>query len=296
MPDPAQQYAALRQAVERALEAALPPPPSPWRQGAVAGPLNEAMRYSLLSGGKRLRPVMLLAAYGLVQEDWRPALPFAAALEMVHTYSLIHDDLPAMDNDDLRRGRPTAHKAFGEALAILSGDALLNEAFETCASVHHPRALDFIRLMSNCAGARGMIAGQTADMLADRVLSPESLIRYLQYNKTAQLFIAAVVGGLTLAGASEAQIALGRQFAQSYGAAFQMVDDWLDVHGDEAAMGKRTHKDADKLTWPSVFGEERTLSDVKDQLSAARQAAKALGEKAAVLDYLAQQLMRMMKN
>lgn len=250
-----EQYDYFRLAAEEALRSAVP--------DDVPEPLASAMRYSLMAGGKRLRPVLLLAAYNMAQPDITPALPFAAALEMVHTYSLIHDDLPAMDNDDLRRGKPTCHKVYGEGMAVLAGDGLLSLAFETMASSGHPRAFAALRELALRCGTRGMVAGQCADLTAEETGGSPELLRYIHLHKTADLLTAPVVMGLTLAGADEAQIDAGREYGRNLGVAFQIIDDILDVVGNEAVLGKHTGKDAaeNKCTWVSVYGLEKARQD-----------------------------------
>ncbi len=250
-----EQYDYFRLAAEEALRSAVP--------DDVPEPLASAMRYSLMAGGKRLRPVLLLAAYNMAQPDITPALPFAAALEMVHTYSLIHDDLPAMDNDDLRRGKPTCHKVYGEGMAVLAGDGLLSLAFETMASSGHPRAFAALRELALRCGTRGMVAGQCADLTAEETGGSPELLRYIHLHKTADLLTAPVVMGMTLAGADEAQIDAGREYGRNLGVAFQIIDDILDVVGNEAVLGKHTGKDAaeNKCTWVSVYGLEKARQD-----------------------------------
>ena len=180
------------------LETSLVLPQEAWSLKEMPRRLAEAMRYSLLCGGKRIRPVLLLAAYQSNQDDLSPVLPFAAAVECIHTYSLIHDDLPAMDNDDMRRGQPTNHKVYGEALAILAGDALLTLAFELMASSKLPRALDAVRILASRAGANGMIAGQTLDMDQKVSGNTAGLVRYIHRRKTADLITAPVEMGFVL--------------------------------------------------------------------------------------------------
>jgi len=252
-----EQYDFLRRAVEEALKSAVPQD--------VPQPLRDAMRYSLLAGGKRLRPVLLLAAYSLLKEDFTQALPFAAALEMVHTYSLIHDDLPAMDNDDLRRGRPTCHKIYGEGMAVLAGDGLLSLAFETMAQSKHPKAFDALRELALRCGTRGMVAGQCKDLQAEETGGDEETLRYIHLHKTADLLTAPIVMGLTLAGADEAQLEAGRAYGKNLGMAFQIIDDILDVIGDEKTLGKSVGKDQaeNKCTWTAIYGLEKARQDAE---------------------------------
>ncbi len=225
--------------------------------------LAEAMRYSLLAGGKRLRPVLCLAvaracAPDRAEELTRAILPFAAGLEMIHTYSLIHDDLPAMDDDDLRRGKPTCHKVYGEASAILAGDALLTNAFSFMAraDVPAPALLEAIRLTADAAGAAGMVGGQILDLAGEgKQLSLEEL-RVLNAKKTGALLFNACECGAVLAGASPAMREAARAYGAELGIAFQITDDILDVVGDEATVGKEVRHDAEssKATWPSLIG------------------------------------------
>lgn len=253
-------------------------------------PLRSAMRYSLLLKGKRIRPVLLLAAYHLLREDWEQVIPYACALEMIHTYSLIHDDLPAMDDDALRRGQPTNHRVFGENMAILAGDGLLNLAYETMLSapfsLQYPeRALPAIREIAERAGVRGMIAGQTLDVKLEGTAPTQDSVRYIHQHKTADLLTAPVTAGLMLAGADEKQLEAGRRFGQCLGFAFQIEDDLLDLEGDVAQLGKDTGMDAQrgKMTWPAVFGVAQSRIDAEKAVSDAVDAMSIFGEKA---DYL----------
>ncbi len=250
--------------------------------GAIPERLLEAMRYSLEAGGKRLRPVMLLAACDMAGGDVNTALPFACALEMIHTYSLIHDDLPAMDNDDLRRGKPTNHKVFGEDLAILAGDGLLNAAAELMArsalNMGDPRGIRALEIVMRHAGVTGMIAGQTKDVLSEGSKPEEELVAYIHSHKTADLLEAPMEAGLALAGADESQIRAGYEYGLHLGLAFQMTDDLLDVTGDAALLGKNTGMDAElnKLTWVALRGVEGTEKDAAEQAKLAEKALDSL--------------------
>lgn len=250
--------------------------------GAIPERLLEAMRYSLEAGGKRLRPVMLLAACDMAGGDVNTALPFACALEMIHTYSLIHDDLPAMDNDDLRRGKPTNHKVFGEDLAILAGDGLLNAAAELMArsalNMGDPRGIRALEIVMRHAGVTGMIAGQTKDVLSEGSKPEEELVAYIHSHKTADLLEAPMEAGLALAGADESQIRAGYEYGLHLGLAFQMTDDLLDVTGDAALLGKNTGMDAElnKLTWVALRGVEGTEKDAAEQAGLAEKALDSL--------------------
>ena len=232
----------------------------------------DAMRYSLEAGGKRLRPVMLLAACDMAGGDTKTAVPFACAIEMIHTYSLIHDDLPAMDNDDLRRGKPTNHKVFGEGMAVLAGDGLLNSAAELMAraalQMADSRGIRATEIILRHAGATGMIAGQAADLINEGEKPREDLLTYIHSHKTADLLEAPMEGGLALAGADEQTCRLGREdYGYHLGLAFQMTDDLLDVTGDTALLGKKTGADAEqnKMTWVTLRGIEGTEKDAAEQ-------------------------------
>ena len=269
-------YEEYRSLVERSLGPVLE------SLGEIPDRLLEAMRYSLLAGGKRLRPVMLLAACEMAGGEAELALPFACALEMIHTYSLIHDDLPAMDNDDLRRGKPTNHKVFGEDLAILAGDGLLNAAAElmarTAVEMADMRGIRALEIIMRHAGVTGMIAGQTKDVLSEGAKPEEALVSYIHAHKTADLLEAPMEAGLALAGADEKQIKAGFEYGLHLGLAFQMTDDLLDVTGDAALLGKNTGMDAalDKLTWVALKGVEGTAKDAEEQVALAEKALDVL--------------------
>ena len=216
--------------------------------------LFEAMEYSLLAGGKRLRPVLAFDFCRMCGGDWRKAAPFAAAIEMIHTYSLIHDDLPSMDNDDFRRGRPTNHKVYGEAMAILAGDALLTDAFAVASTAGK---VEGIAVLAECAGSLGMVGGQVLDIMSEeRVLTEQEVID-IQSRKTGALINAACVCGVIAAGGSEMQIAAAGTFAGALGMAFQIRDDMLDVIGTQEEMGKRVGTDANKNTFVRLYGLEK---------------------------------------
>lgn len=237
--------------------------------GFIPQRILDPMCYSLSAGGKRVRPVMLLAACDMGGGKTERALPFACALEMIHTYSLIHDDLPAMDNDDERRGKPSCHVAFGEDLAILAGDGLLSAASEIMLreAVLHPdgRAAAAALCVMRRAGVTGMVGGQTVDVTMENKPVTEETVRYIHLHKTADLLTASMEAGLMLAGASRDQIEAGIQFGQKLGLAFQMMDDLLDVEGDAAVLGKRTGLDdqAGKQTWIALRGVNGTKADLE---------------------------------
>ena len=265
-------------------------------EGEVPQPLRSAMRYSLLLPGKRIRPVLLLAAYHLLRDDWQEAVPFACALEMIHTYSLIHDDLPAMDDDALRRGKPTNHRVYGEAMAILAGDGLLNMAYETMLAAPltqkaPERALPAIREIAERAGVRGMVAGQVLDVTMEGQPPRKDIVRYIHLHKTADLLTAPLTAGLMLAGADEAQLELGRRCGRGLGLAFQIEDDLLDLEGDVKLLGKDVGMDAQrgKMTWPAVAGVEQAHQDARQAVEDAAAAMESFGERGKFLTELARQ-------
>lgn len=224
--------------------------------------IYEAMSYSINIGGKRIRPVLFLLTYGMFQDNWTKAVPLAAAIEMIHTYSLIHDDLPCMDNDDLRRGKPTSHKVFGEAIAVLAGDGLLNEAmnimFKYCL-ISDKKALEACSSISMAAGAEGMIGGQVVDILGEgRKVDYEELL-YMHRKKTGELIKAAILAGAILGGATSEEYELLKTFGEKLGLAFQIKDDILNVIGDEALVGKSIHSDEEnnKTNFITVYGLEK---------------------------------------
>lgn len=218
--------------------------------------LLEAMRYSLLAGGKRLRPVLVMSFAEAVGGTAEAVLPAAAAIEMIHTYSLIHDDLPCMDNDDYRRGRLTNHKVFGEALAVLAGDGLLTAAFEIAANAPADPAVTVkaIRILSEQAGELGMVGGQVLDMDAEEQELTEQGIYDIQCRKTGALIQAACQIGVVAANGTEQQLDAAKTYAQNLGLAFQIRDDMLDVLGDAAKLGKATHVDEQKNTFVRLYG------------------------------------------
>lgn len=260
--------------VEQALQKALPN----LEERSLTAPVVESMRYSLFVGGKRIRPVLTLAFCQLCGGKPETALPFACAVEMVHTYSLIHDDLPCMDNDDLRRGRPTNHKVYGEAMALLAGDGLLTKAFETALSFSGPGedALQAVRILAQCAGAQGMVGGQCIDLASQGKEVNLPLLREMDEGKTVALISAACQMGCVAAGGGETQLQSARLYAQGVGMAFQIRDDILDVLGDAATLGKNVGMDSarDKRNYVSLLGVEEAQRLVE---SFTAQAEEALG-------------------
>ena len=258
----------------------------------------DAMAYSLLAGGKRIRPVLVLAFADLLDVSHEDAMPFAVALEMIHTYSLIHDDLPAMDNDDLRRGKPTNHKVYGEAIAILAGDGLLNRAFEMVGSYLEQKpfveGISAMNLLSKASGCRGMIAGQVVDMEGEsRALSGEELL-YMHENKTGALIEAACLMPFALAGLTGTEEFENiRQFARKVGLAFQMKDDILDVESSTEVLGKPVGSDADqgKTTFVTMYGVERCKEEMTAYTERAKKRLTIYGEKAMFLQWLIEYLL-----
>jgi len=228
------------------------------------------MEYSLFPGGKRLRPVILLATCEALGGRIEDALPFACALEMIHTYSLIHDDLPAMDDDDERRGKPSNHKVFGDAMAILAGDALLNRAFETMADLcDSPQNINAMRVIISASGDNGMIAGQVQDILNENKKIDSSTLSNIYSKKTGKLFVAALKAGAWLGGADETYVAAIEQVGEKLGLAFQILDDILEVESTTEVLGKSTDSDSrnKKNTYVSVHGLEAAKVDYQ-QISA----------------------------
>ena len=220
-------------------------------------PLFEAMEYSLLAGGKRLRPIFALDFCRMCGGEWKNAAPFAAAIEMIHTYSLIHDDLPSMDNDDFRRGRPTNHKVFGEGMAILAGDTLLTDAFMIAASAKLPNPGDMgtaIGLMAEGAGSLGMVGGQVLDIMSEERELTEQEVLDIQSRKTGCLINIACCLGVIAGGGTREQLEAASRFASALGLAFQIRDDMLDVIGTQEEMGKGVGTDAAKNTFVRLYG------------------------------------------
>ena len=234
--------------------------------------LFEAIRYSLLAGGKRLRPIFAFEFCRLAGGDWKAAAPFAGAIEMIHTYSLIHDDLPCMDNDDYRRGRLTNHKVYGEAMAVLAGDALLTDAFALASTAKLPKPSDMalaIGVLAENAGSLGMVGGQVLDMLSQQRECDQQEVLDIQSRKTGALINAACVLGAIAGGASEAQLQAAAGFAGCLGLAFQIRDDMLDVIGDAGELGKATGHDADKNTFVRLYGLQKCEELVQKYTNAA---------------------------
>ena len=259
--------------------------------------LRDAMRYSLLAGGKRLRPILCLAACELVGGSWELAMPTAVALEMIHTMSLIHDDLPAMDNDDLRRGRPTNHKVYGDAMAILAGDAMLSRAFEMVAvrsaNVPADRLLRVVGELALVSGAPGLVGGQVVDLESEGQAVDLETLEYIHLHKTAALLRACVVTGALIGGANDEQLQAMRTYANGIGLAFQIIDDILDVTASSEVLGKTAGKDllADKTTYPKLLGLDASREKALQLVRESKAALEPWRDKAAPLlalaDYVA---------
>ena len=276
-----------RTGIEEALDRLLP------REEAHPASIHKAMRYSVFAGGKRIRPILCLEAAGMFTENPVAAVSVGCALEFIHTYSLIHDDLPALDNDDLRRGKPTCHKVFGEAIAILAGDALLTLAFQTLAfvPVEPQRRLNILSTIAQAAGTdRGMIGGQVADLEAEKKAPDVGTLEYIHRSKTAALIRASIVSGGIAGGAANEDIERLRRFGENIGWAFQVVDDILDVEESSAALGKTAGKDQaqQKATYPSLFGILQSRDIAADLAAKALHELECYGERASRLRELAQ--------
>jgi geranylgeranyl diphosphate synthase type II len=259
--------------------------------------LYESMRYSLFAGGKRIRPVLMMETFNMFNDNENSIMPFACALEMIHTYSLIHDDLPAMDDDDFRRGKPTNHKVYGDAMAILAGDGLLNKAFETISNnisamdIPAEKILKSLEILSDSSGTEGMIGGQVTDMFVE-----ERNLEYLEYMhklKTGALIKAACKIGATAGGASKEEISKLSDYAHYLGLAFQVKDDILDFTADEEELGKPIGSDEknDKLTYVTLLGLEKSQKILEDYTEKAVSSLEIFGERANRLKEIAEYLL-----
>lgn len=267
---------------ERALDRALPP------ATATPATIHKAMRYSLFAGGKRLRPILVLAAAETFGGRPAEAMPLACAVECIHTYSLIHDDLPCMDDDDLRRGKPTSHKVFGEGIAILAGDALLTLAFELAAQVpgwKRYSTADVIKELAHASGSKALIAGQVIDLECEGKKITSRQLATIHQCKTAALITASLRLGAMSADAPTAQMKVITRFGLALGLAFQIIDDILDITQTSEQLGKSAGKDlaAEKATCPSILGMEKAKKEAARLTNLARESLLPLGKKAAIL-------------
>lgn len=232
--------------------------------------LYEAMAYSINIGGKRIRPLLMLITYSLYKNDYNNIMPMASSIEMIHTYSLIHDDLPCMDDDDLRRGKLCNHKVFGEGIALLAGDALLNEAFNCMlkCDVDSNLKLEAISIISKAASAEGMIGGQIVDILSENKKISHDELHYMHNKKTGELIKASILTGAVLGGANKSHIKILMNYGDSLGLAFQIKDDILDVEGDKNKLGKNIHMDNNKTTFVTLYGLDKCkeiMADLTDK-------------------------------
>jgi geranylgeranyl diphosphate synthase, type II len=281
--------------IDAALDRFLP------RETELPHSVHKAMRYSIFAGGKRLRPILMLAACQAISGDTGRAIPAACAMEMIHTYSLIHDDLPAMDDDDFRRGNPTNHKVFGEAIAILAGDALLTEAFKLASD---PRFTDgcepsgllaVIHEIATCAGSYGMVGGQVVDMESEgRHDIDLATVQYIHTHKTGALIKASVVAGALLGGATGQQLASITRYGEAAGLAFQIADDILDIEGTTEEIGKDTGSDEarGKATYPAVMGLAAAKQEAQSMMDEALRALKIFGAEADTLREIARYIVQ----
>jgi geranylgeranyl diphosphate synthase type II len=269
--------------VDAALDSYLP------RENELPHSLHKAMRYSVFAGGKRVRPILMLAACQAVGGDTERALPAACALEMIHTYSLIHDDLPAMDDDDFRRGNPTNHKVFGEAIAILAGDALLTEAFKlisaprSAADCDPAARLAVIQVIAACAGSYGMVGGQVVDMESEGKPDIDlPTVQYIHTHKTGALIRASVVSGALLGSSDETKLAAITRYGAAAGLAFQIADDILDIEGTTEEIGKDAGSDEarGKATYPAVMGLAAAKQEAQSMMDEALRALEIFGSEA----------------
>jgi geranylgeranyl diphosphate synthase type II len=253
--------------------------------------IHKAIRYSLFAGGKRMRPYLTMLAWQLFQEDVEPITYVAAAIEMMHTYTLIHDDLPDIDNDEYRRGKKSCHAVFGEEVALLAGDALLVGAFEliTWAPIPEKTKQELINELAQECGMNGLIAGQMTDIISEGKKPDKKTLEYIHHNKTARLINLALRFGAKPAGAKTADLKALEDFGTNIGMAFQIVDDLLDIEGDPDELGKSVGKDRDsqKMTFPSVYGIEKSRQMADEYKQKARQALNHFGNKALMLNMLA---------
>ena len=276
--------------IDRALDAFLP------KERTRPSTIHKAMRYSLFAGGKRLRPILTLATAEACGGKIEQAMPLACAIECIHTYSLVHDDLPSMDNDDFRRGRPTCHKVFGDGIAVLAGDALLTIAFEIVSHAKPARRYDMATLLREvaiAAGSRKLIAGQVADLEAEGKESSRNDLLFIHENKTSAILTASVCLGAMSANATTKELSAITKFGRNLGLAFQVIDDILDVTQTTEKLGKSAGKDiaAKKATYPSVIGLEESRMEARRLTRRAHQVLDIFGAKAARLRELADYLL-----
>ncbi|MGB2697776.1 MAG: polyprenyl synthetase family protein [Candidatus Zixiibacteriota bacterium] len=246
--------------------------------------IHKAMRYSVFAGGKRLRPILAMASFELVNGKGKSILPAACALEFLHTYSLIHDDLPCMDDDDLRRGKPTLHKVFGEGMAVLAGDALHALAFEILMKAKCPEVVEEV---VKSIGTKGMIGGQVADLEAEGKKITPSQVEYIHSHKTGALIKASILVGTILGDADGKKLNALSRYGEKIGLAFQITDDILDLEGEEKVIGKKTHADERKATYPKTLGLEKSKRIAEELIKSAKKELRTFGKKAFIFEELA---------
>lgn len=297
VPDLKTYLAEKKKTVEAALQGYFPEPEG------LTSDLVKAMRYSLFAGGKRLRPILCIAGAETVGGLGREVLPVACALELIHAYSLIHDDLPLMDDDDLRRGKPTNHKVFGESIALLAGDGLLTEAFslmtsaEISVKISPQILLRVISLISRAAGHDGMVGGQAVDIQWEGKKSDFPVVKYMHIHKTGALITASVASGAILGGADESRIDAITSYGEKIGLAFQISDDILDIEGDRETMGKQAGADEQKgkMTYPSVLGLNESKRIQSELVQTAVQDLREFGSRAEPLRQIARYIIERKK-
>jgi geranylgeranyl diphosphate synthase type II len=246
--------------------------------------IHQAMRYSVFAGGKRLRPVLAMTSFELVNGKGKSILPAACALEFLHTYSLIHDDLPCMDDDDLRRGKPTLHKVYGEGMAVLAGDALHALAFEILLKAKNSKVIEEV---TKSIGTEGMIGGQVADLEAEGKKVNSSQVEYIHSHKTGALIRSSIRVGAILGGADRKKLNALSRYGEKIGLAFQITDDILDVEGEEKVIGKKTHADKRKATYPKVVGLKKSKKIAEELIKSAKKDLRSFGKKKFIFEELA---------
>jgi geranylgeranyl diphosphate synthase type II len=280
--------------IDETLEKIIPP------EDAFPPSIHKAIRHSLLGGGKRIRPILALTANELVGGDPEGMIPFACGIELIHTYSLIHDDLPAMDDSEFRRGKPSAHKAFGEPIAILAGDALLTLAFQVMTDATFLNGckpgpvLEAIHVVAQAAGLQGMVGGQTVDIETQGNSFDLSLLEYIHTHKTGALIVGSVKAGAILGGATEVEVASLATYGHTIGLAFQIIDDILDIEGSKKDLGKGTGLDLmqDKATYPRLLGLEESRKRAEALIGQAEESLAQFGAKAETLKQIARYICR----
>ncbi len=275
-----------RRIVEKAMDRYLP------SEKTEPKTIHKAMRYSAFAGGKRLRPILAMTSFELVNGKGKSILPAACALEFIHTYSLIHDDLPCMDDDDLRRGKPTSHKVFGEGMAVLAGDALHALAFEILLKTKNPQVIEEV---VESIGTKGMIGGQVADLEAEGKKVKPAQVTYIHSHKTGALIKASVRVGALLGGADRRELNALSRYGEKIGLAFQITDDVLDVEGKEEIVGKKIGADEKKATYPKVLGLEKSKKIAKDLAESAKKDLKIFSKKRIIFERLADYIVSRVK-